>query len=158
MTAWWPTEWHSPDHKRYVYFLAPVGGGLIKIGCAKEPRVRLRGMIAWSPVPLEILTCAPGNFFDERKLHSMFFEHHSHSEWFRPCPELLALIARIKATGELPPECHGVNGERIPLRIKNGTGESSKLKSEGMKRAWAQKRAAGIEWAHGRKHRIGAAA
>lgn len=89
------------EQKPFVYFLAPIEGGAIKIGCSYLPIERLRTMLCWSPVPLEILATAPGTQADERFLHSRFAADRIHSEWFRPSARLLDMIDRIKASGQL---------------------------------------------------------
>lgn len=91
--------WH---HNPFVYFVAPVGGGLIKIGSAVRVEERLRGLQAMSAVPVELLASAQGNYFSEYAVQAEFLPHRSHFEWFHPAPALVSLIVQIKKTGELP--------------------------------------------------------
>ena len=86
----------------YVYFLAPIGGGRIKIGSSVQPTRRLVAIASWSPVPLEIVTTAPGTGRDEMHIHGLLKEAWSHSEWFEPSSALLDLIEHVRRTGELP--------------------------------------------------------
>lgn len=89
---------------KQVYFLRRADGvGPIKIGCSVVPAARLKAMQVWSPHPLEVAAAVPGGFNDEKRLHNQFAEYRLHGEWFEPAPPLLALVARIHATGELPP-------------------------------------------------------
>ena len=46
---------------RFVYFLRPVGGGPVKIGCSHAPGKRFQFFAEWSPVPMELLGQAPGH-------------------------------------------------------------------------------------------------
>lgn len=85
-----------------IYFMAPVGGGPIKIGCSDLPPRRLEELQFWSPYRLEILASAPGDTKDERRIHTHFVEAWSHREWFNATPEIYALINEIRASGVLP--------------------------------------------------------
>lgn len=81
----------------FVYFLKPVGlPGPVKIGCSKVPRGRLEQMATWSPVPLEIVVCIPGDYHLERNLHECFADIHSHREWFNTDDRLTRLIDDLK--------------------------------------------------------------
>lgn len=87
-----------------VYFLRPVDAdGPIKIGCSVRPARRIRDLEIWSPVKLEMIASAPGENFHENALHHRFAEFRLHGEWFEACPELTALVERVRETGELPP-------------------------------------------------------
>lgn len=82
----------------HVYFIKPVEmDGPIKIGCSMYPETRLRSLMSWSPVDLEIVAQVDGDFDLERRLHAMFAAHYRRQEWFNPAPELLALIDDINA-------------------------------------------------------------
>lgn len=86
----------------FVYFLAPVNGGPIKIGFSAKPKRRLYNHMTWSPVPLELLADYPAFKYDETMLHEVFAKCRLHSEWFRPTAELLALVEQVKSTGDGP--------------------------------------------------------
>lgn len=106
---------------REVYFLKPVGmDGPIKIGCGFEPRERLGSYMALSPYPLEIILTIPGNLALERNIHDCFIDCHSHSEWFRAEPRLLAAIEALKAG--VPVE------EAIDLSKRLGSIHGAKIK------------------------------
>ncbi|MCK1479302.1 GIY-YIG nuclease family protein [Bradyrhizobium sp. 197] len=82
-----------------VYFIKPVGmDGPIKIGITeKVPERRLKECGSWSPFPLEIIGSAPGRWEDEQFLHACLAEHHSHGEWFRAAPMVLAAMNTVIA-------------------------------------------------------------
>lgn len=83
---------------KQIYFMRPVGWtGPIKIGCSIYPEKRVREMMMWSPVELEIILEIPGNHDLERNIHSCFVDAHSHNEWFHPTPRLLGAIAAMKS-------------------------------------------------------------
>lgn len=67
----------------YVYFIR-ASNGLIKIGHAKNPRVRLNQCKTDSPLPLEILFVirSENRWGLESRLHEVFSARHSHGEWF----------------------------------------------------------------------------
>lgn len=87
--------------KSFVYFVQPVNGGPVKIGCSKMPRARLSSLMAWSPFKLRLLATAPGDYVSEGQLHRRFEADRLHGEWFRPSPDLMELIDRVAATGRV---------------------------------------------------------
>ncbi len=81
-----------------VYFIKPIGlPGPIKIGCSCVPQDRLMTLAIWSPFPLELLATTPGSYTLEHRLHRRFAKDHTHGEWFREGPDLLAGIAALKS-------------------------------------------------------------
>lgn len=78
-----------------IYFVAAQNSGLIKIGVACDPVSRLRDLQVGSPERLRLLAVTPGTAADERALHQRFSAHREHGEWFRPAPEVLALIESV---------------------------------------------------------------
>lgn len=102
----------------FIYFIAPIGGGHIKIGCSYEPINRLDTLMSWSPYRLEILATARGTTRDERAIHGAFIQHWSHSEWFRSAPEIYALINEIRSTGEIPIAFKGCDKQPKPEAMK----------------------------------------
>jgi hypothetical protein len=90
-------------HKlRLIYFLRPIGGGPVKIGCSAAPYARLKLFAEWSPVPLEIAVTALGRMVDELAIHRKLACHRMHGEWFSPSEELDTLISSIQRTGKIP--------------------------------------------------------
>lgn len=76
-----------------IYFIAPIGGGPIKIGLSRRPAKRLTQMQPHSPFLLEILLVFPGNEVVERDLHLRFSDEHAHGEWFHPSDRLLLFVS-----------------------------------------------------------------
>lgn len=88
------------DGQRSVYFARPIGElGPVKIGCATMVEARLKQMLTWSPLPLEIVAQMPGGYTLERRFHIRFQDDRLHSEWFRWSPELQAAIDAVAAGG-----------------------------------------------------------
>lgn len=78
------------DLRGWVYFVAPVNGGPIKIGwSATDPSERIKELQVGSPVELELIGCRVGCPEDERGLHRRFRHDRLHGEWFRPSARLL---------------------------------------------------------------------
>lgn len=126
----------------FVYFVAPAMGGPIKIGCSWHPVDRLESLMAWAPYPLQILAHAPGSFDDERTIHGVFAEHWSHSEWFRPHPDIYALINLVRATGEIP-EAYRAGEDRprgVPNPRRRRTPEQREKQSRAQKARWAEEK------------------
>lgn len=73
------------DRQSQVYFARR--GDRIKIGFSVDPRERLRKM------HIDILATVPGDKPTEQAFHKLFHHAALGREWFRPVPELLALIA-----------------------------------------------------------------
>lgn len=89
---------------KHVYFIGAKDAiGAIKIGCSKEPSRRIKQILIWSPVELELLATAEGGHREEGILHQMFGGERIQGEWFKPTKQLLSIIAYVKKTGTLPP-------------------------------------------------------
>ncbi len=92
----------------FVYFAKPVDAdGPIKIGISNEPVKRLKQLMVWSPVKLEIVAAFPGDYADEAAVQGMFAADRTHGEWFNTLPRLADFISAIargepvdKASGE----------------------------------------------------------
>ena len=84
-----------------VYFIQQGDDGPIKIGIAREPAARLRGLQTGNPEQLRILRAVEGSFFVEWSLHSAFAESRIRGEWFRPTDELVDLATRVGYLEEL---------------------------------------------------------
>lgn len=79
----------------FVYFIQPEGGGLIKIGWAKDPDARRTLLQCGSPVKLKLCRAQPGAMEDEKSLHRIFAELREHGEWFRAHPALARVADAI---------------------------------------------------------------
>lgn len=84
----------KPRATSYVYFIQPTVGGLIKIGAAVDPQVRLRHLQTGCPVELALLATMPGTKKTEAELHARFADARIRGEWFEPTESLLAYIER----------------------------------------------------------------
>ena len=82
---------------RFAYFIQQVSGGPIKIGSATDPHARLATLQTGSPQPLRLLAAIDGGERKERAMHHQFSHLRIAGEWFRPAPELLALIKEVSA-------------------------------------------------------------
>lgn len=79
----------------FIYFVQAQNLKLIKIGHAKgSVASRLASLQTGSPDRLVLLGAMAGTRTDEQALHAEFKYAHSHGEWFRPVPDLIALAAR----------------------------------------------------------------
>lgn len=78
----------------YVYFIQEGDDGPIKIGHAKHPADRIRALQIGNPRALNLLAAFPGYVRDEIALHKQLAPHNIRSEWFTPCPEVLAEVAK----------------------------------------------------------------
>jgi hypothetical protein len=83
---------------RFVYFIRPIGmTSPIKIGCSEVPQHRLETLMAWSPLPLEVVATIPGKFDLERNIHECLADLHSHREWFNDDGRIAVIIDKLKA-------------------------------------------------------------
>lgn len=98
-----------------IYFIQAEGVGHIKIGFTadEDVLVRLADLQTGSPVPLRVLGTTPGAVVEEKNLHRRFAAHRVHGEWFRPVPELLALINPADAK-----TCEGVEVAERSVSIR----------------------------------------
>lgn len=89
----------APSNPRtWVYFIRPIGmDGPVKIGTSETPYYRREVLETWSPYPLEIVAEIEGDIRLEQRFHAKHEASHSHREWFKATPELLADIAAISA-------------------------------------------------------------
>lgn len=139
---------------RYVYFLKAEGSkGPIKIGCSNTPVNRLDQLMAWSPVPLEIIGAVPGSFADELFLHNCFVRSLSHREWFHWSQDLEDAIAVILEAGTVD----AVRGTLHPVRerrpARNGIDAAMKLHmSARMRVYWTEIKLRGIRGTDGEWH------
>lgn len=86
----------------FVYFVTPEDGGLVKIGYSKNPVSRIKGLMAWSPVPLVCLATYAADPRDEAVVHDAFRADRVRGEWFRRSDDLMNLIQLVKDGGHGP--------------------------------------------------------
>ena len=81
----------APWNSEHIYFMHCPEAGAIKVGRAKNPGNRLRGIQTACPLYIYVLATAPGGAVHERMIHSFFKEDRIHGEWFRATPDLIDL-------------------------------------------------------------------
>jgi hypothetical protein len=86
--------------KGRVYFIG-AENGLVKIGWAVSPGLRLASLQTGSPLRLRLLASKPGSRTDESDLHRRFAHLRVHGEWFKPDDELHAYLAEFTTKGTL---------------------------------------------------------
>lgn len=75
-----------------VYAIQQGDDGPIKIGIASKPWERLATLQTASPYRLRGLAAWPGSAAEEAALHEVFAADRLEGEWFKPSPELIALV------------------------------------------------------------------
>lgn len=107
-----------------VYFIKACESALIKIGFAVNPHQRLNALQCGSPEPLALIAVMPGGAAEEAKLHGRFSAHRARGEWFKPSPDLDALIEahQCEPAMALVPEpvspAPGYGFEQVVYRIR----------------------------------------
>lgn len=87
-----------------IYFIRAGAQGPVKIGyTANDVRGRFNIIQVAHYETLHLLGCMPGDPETEVALHERFSSYRIRGEWFRPCPELLALIAAKAGEQQKPP-------------------------------------------------------
>lgn len=85
-----------------VYFVRAVSLNLVKIGIARDFRVRITALQVGSPDKLELLGVVrcPDPAKLERDLHGRFARERSHGEWFRYSSRLQAYVAKNSVSAD----------------------------------------------------------
>jgi len=121
-----------------VYFVKPAGmRGPIKIGSSTAPEKRILALSYWSPFPLELIGCVPGELQDEQFLHDCFCHQHLHHEWFRFSDKMREAIDSILLYGMEFARTNMVRRGRLSSRCR--TPEMRARTSIAGKRAWREK-------------------
>lgn len=93
----WAAGLLASESEGHVYFVAPVGGGLVKIGWTSGYiGDRIAALQTGSPVRLELLLAFPAPRDAEPQLHDRFARLREHGEWFRPTEELHGFITGLR--------------------------------------------------------------
>jgi hypothetical protein len=79
-----------------VYFIQAGTDGPIKIGMTHELKKRLGAMQVANHEELTVLLFTPGGAAVEQWMHYKYRAHCIRGEWFKPHPDLLAEIAKLK--------------------------------------------------------------
>jgi hypothetical protein len=86
----------EPDQSdvHFTYFAEHPQTGLIKIGSTFCPRLmtRMRELEREYGLPMNLLAVVKGGHKVERTYHAQFAADRDHREWFRPSPEMHAVI------------------------------------------------------------------
>jgi hypothetical protein len=90
-----PTSQKYRPPRSWVYAIAPVGGGLTKIGCTVDVPLRLATLQTGSPVPLVVLWRTEGDAVLEAQLHAAFAAKRRQGEWFDLGPDPIAAIKAV---------------------------------------------------------------
>jgi len=113
LCAWFKIEWQKSKKRvgrlrkpssrmGYVYFIAPSGGGCVKVGFTENDVAwRLRALQCGSPVRLEVIGLVRGPILFERWFHAVLEPDRSHGEWFHPTSRVMATLALVMATEDL---------------------------------------------------------
>jgi hypothetical protein len=76
-----------------VYFITAREVGMVKIGCAFNPRSRFNTIQTSSPVEVALEAWVSGSYPEEREFHSRFAHLRVRGEWFKLTPEIEEIIA-----------------------------------------------------------------
>ena len=103
-----------------IYFVQAAGLGFIKIGFVQfyTAAERVQELQIVSPVDLNLLKVVAGTRRTEKELHQQFASARVRGEWFKPVPELLALIESTAAIA---------SDLRVPQTMKDAQGRDVRL-------------------------------
>jgi hypothetical protein len=91
----------SPPRRRgSVYFLRD--GDAVKVGVSKDPKKRVASIASARPAPTQWVTDAPGEVWDEQRMHRALRAHRIRGEWFNACPVTEAAIQHVETKKRLP--------------------------------------------------------
>jgi hypothetical protein len=86
-----------------IYFLQPVGGGPVKIGCSANVNSRHKQLETHYGCELVLLATMRGGRATEKMIHAEFGHLRiGRTEQFRPAPELIAFIGKPLLVGINP--------------------------------------------------------
>ena len=94
-----------------VYFILNKANGLVKIGCSKDPKERIKSLMWEYKTPLDLHKVIEGSFRTEKYLHNKYKSFRVRGEWFSrdvldiedyfSCPNESVLNEGIKNTVSL---------------------------------------------------------
>lgn len=79
-----------------VYFIQAGPAGPIKIGVTNEMPRRLKMLQNGNHEALSVIATVEANRRYEQLMHRRFYLHRLRGEWFRPAPDILAFVERLK--------------------------------------------------------------
>ena len=83
-----------------IYFVQPIDGGPVKIGCSQDVAIRLRQLESHYGCRLVLLATRPGDFEEEAEIHERFSHLRlGRTEQFRPALDLMEFIGRPLLVG-----------------------------------------------------------
>lgn len=82
---------------RLLYAILSPAAGQVKFGTSSIPAERMEELQWAHGHPLELLAQVKASRADERRLHNRLAMHRLHGEWFRACPEVMAVVEELKA-------------------------------------------------------------
>lgn len=99
-----------------IYFVQPIDGGPIKIGCSENVPFRIKQLETHYDRRLALLATIEGDRKVEAEVHARFAHLRlGRTEQFRPGPELVAFIGR--------PLLVGINPEAVEAIKPSGKGQ-----------------------------------
>jgi hypothetical protein len=102
-----------------IYFMQPVDGGPVKIGCSEDVEARRKSLESHYGCDLVLLGTREGTFEDEQQIHERFAHlRFGRTEQFRPAADLMAFIGR--------PLLVDVNPDAVEAIAPRPWGEGSK--------------------------------
>lgn len=95
----------TTEKRGAVYFIGQPEGGPVKIGAARDPRLRLAEFQIGSPDQLVILGQVVTDDYraEERAHHRRFAHLRIRGEWFTRAPELIEYLATLPVSPERAP-------------------------------------------------------
>lgn len=65
---------------------------MVKIGYSDDPHARIRDLQVGCPYKLKLIGTRPGSRKEEKSLHSLFYNHRLHGEWYQGHEEVLDFV------------------------------------------------------------------
>jgi Meiotically Up-regulated Gene 113 (MUG113) protein len=87
--------------KPVIYFIRDEGTGFIKIGWARNAKVRMAELQIGNPRKLTLIGCFKSRHRWEARIHRHFSKNRIRGEWFEGTAELYATIANLERFGRL---------------------------------------------------------
>lgn len=96
------SEYYRANETRgsFLYFIRAGEDGPIKIGHAKLPDARRHALQPGNHVQLNVVCIFPGGVDAEVAAHFAFRHLRIRGEWFRPEPDLMALVTKLNQAME----------------------------------------------------------
>ena len=113
--------------KRKVYFIQEGDTGPIKIGVAKNVKIRMNTLQVGNPRTLQVIATMPAKVGTERVLHCRFRQYRIGGEWFHPSSEIMEYI-KANAVQEWTKQPRNIVDTRAPkLDVATAAGVNNRL-------------------------------